>query len=108
MVGWVVVLIGCVSFPVGWNIGRLGGIVDIALSCATIVAGLALVSQSVSSLESYLKIGLPSIHNGEQHTVVHEVAAVMKDVDDGGWREAFAAIEKIEELGKQHGLPPLH
>jgi hypothetical protein len=35
------------------------------------------------------------------------MAAIMKDVDDGGWKEAYAAIQKVEETGKEYGLPPL-
>ena len=107
IIGWVVVAVGCVSFPVGWSAGRAGGIIDIALSCATVVAGLGLVSQSISSLDAYMRIVLPFAHNGEQHPMIHEVVEIMRDVDDGGWQEAYAAIRKMEELGSKYGLPAL-
>jgi hypothetical protein len=107
IVGWLVVAIGCASFPMGWSVGRSSGLIEIALSCATVVAGLGLVSQSVSSLEAYLRIVLPFDRNGEQHPMVYEVAEIMKDVDEGGWQEAYAAIERVERLQEQHGLPPL-
>lgn len=107
IIGWVVVVIGCLSFPVGWSVGRPGGIIDIALSCATIVAGLGLVSQSISSLESYMKITLPFTFNDGQHPLVHDAVDIMKDVDEGGWQEAYAAIRKMEDLQKKYGLPPL-
>lgn len=107
IVGWVVVVIGCVSFPVGWSMGRHGGIVDIVLSCATIVAGLGLVSQSISSLETYMKIALPFTFNGGHHPLVREVVEIMRDVDDGGWQEAYAAIRKVEGLQTKYELPPV-
>jgi hypothetical protein len=107
IIGWMVVVIGCVSFPVGWSVGRPGGIVDIALSFATVVAGLGLVWQSISSLDAYIRIVLPFVHNGEQHPMIHEVAEIMKDVDDGGWQEAYAAIRKMEDLQSKYGLPAL-
>ncbi len=106
-IGWLVVVIGCVSFPVGWSMGRHGGIIDIVLSCATIGAGLGLVSQSISLLETYMKIALPFAFNGGHHPLVHEVIDIMRDVDDGGWQEAYAAIRKVEDLQAKYGLPPL-
>jgi len=108
IVGWIVVAIGCVSFPVGWSVGRPGGLLEIALSCATVVAGLGLVSQSISSLDAYIRITLPFAHNGEQHPMIHEVVEIMKDVDDGGWQDAYTAIMKIEDLGTRFGLPKLN
>jgi hypothetical protein len=107
IVGWIVVAIGCVSFPIGWSVGRPGGLIEIALSCATVVAGLGLVSQSISSLDAYIRIVLPFVHNGEQHPVIHEVVEIMKDVDDGGWQEAYAAINKMEVLQPKYSLPAL-
>ena len=105
IIGWIVVVIGCVSFPVGWSVGRPGGLIEIALSCATVVAGLGLVSQSISSLDAYIRIVLPFAPNGEQHPVIHEVVEIMKDVDDGGWQEAYVAIKKMEELQSKYALP---
>jgi len=107
IIGWMVVVIGCVSFPVGWSVGRPGGLIEIALSCSTVVAGLGLVSQSISSLEAYVRIVLPFAHNGEQHPMIHEVVEIMKNVDDGGWQEAYAAIRKMEELQPKYSLPAL-
>lgn len=106
IIGWLVVIIGCLSFPIGWSVGRHGGIIEIMLSCATIVAGLGLVSQSISSLEGYVKIVLPIKTEGDRHPLVHEVVDLMRDVDEGGWQEAYAAIRKVETLQTRYGLPP--
>ena len=108
IIGWSVVAIGCASFPVGWSVGRPGGLIEIALSCATVVAGLGLVSQSISSLEAYLRIALPFPHNGGQHPMVYEIVEIMKDVDEGVWQEAYAAIRKMEELKARFEVPPLN
>jgi len=108
IIGWVVVAIGCVSFPVGWSVGRPSGLIEIVLSCATVVAGLGLVSQSISSLESYMRISLPFVHDGEQHPMLFEIVEIMKDVDEGGWQEAYAAIDRMEALRAKHGLPALN
>jgi hypothetical protein len=107
MIGWVVVVIGCVSFPVGWSASRPGGLIEIVLSCATAFAGLGLVWQSISSLEVYIRIALPAQHNGEQHPVVIRILEIMHDVDEGGWQEAHAAIRQLEELQTTFLLPPL-
>ena len=107
MVGWIVVVIGCASFPVGWSVGRPGGLVEIVLSCATTFAGLGLVWQSISSLEAYIRIAIPAQHNGERHPVVIRILEIMLDVDEGGWQEAHAAIRRLEELQPTFSLPPL-
>ena len=107
IIGWLVVGIGCVSFPVGWSLGRPNGIIEIGLSCATIVAGLGLVWQGIVTLERYVRIALPCDHNGEQHPLIHRILEIMKDVDEGGWQDAYAAIRKVEQLGVEFSLPPL-
>lgn len=106
IIGWVVVVIGCASFPVGWSLGRHAGIIEIVLSCMVIVAGLAIVWQSISSLESYTNIVLPASHIDEMHPMVREVLEIMKDVDDGGWQEAYGAMRKMEKLQAKHSLQP--
>lgn len=106
VIGWMIVAAGCASFPIGWSMGRPGGVVEIVLSCATIVAGIMVVWQSVSSLEMYIRIVPPLAQNGEQHAFVHDVVEIMKDVDEGGWQETHAAIRRLEELQVKYGLPP--
>ena len=107
MLGWLVVAIGCASFPLGWSLGRPGGIIDIFLSCGVIVSGLGLVWQGIVTLEGYVRIALPGGHNGESHPLVHRVLEIMKEVDEGGWQEAYAAIHKVGDLRTQYSLPPL-
>jgi len=111
LIGWSVVLVGSASVPLGWNIGRPGGLIELTLSGFTILAGLALVWQSVTSLDEYVKIPYPSQQsgngNGETPVVLGEIMEIMQDVADGGWQEAYAALRKINELGMKHGFPSL-
>jgi hypothetical protein len=107
ILGWLIVAIGCASFPLGWTLGRPAGIIEIMLSCTVIVSGLGLVWQGIVTLEGYVKIALPGEGNGEQHPLVHQVLEIMKDVDDGGWQEAYGAIGKVEALRAVYSLPPL-
>jgi len=107
VLGWIIVAIGCLSFPVGWSVGRAGGLIEILLSCSTIVAGLAVVWQSVSSLEAYIRIAVPARDDGERHPAVMQALEIMHDVDEGGWQEAHAAIRRLEELQVTYSLPPL-
>jgi len=107
LLGWTVVVVGCASVPLGWSLGRPGGVLEIGLSCATLAAGLALVSQTISGLESYVRISVPSVGNGGQHPVIDEITALMTDVDQGGWTEARTALEHLMGLESRYGLPPL-
>lgn len=107
LLGWSVVATGCACSFLVINAGRNLGPFGIVLTAAVIIAGLGLVWQSISTLESYLRIALPSVHEGDQSPVVVRVEEIMKEVDDGGWQEAYAAIRKLEELRTTYELPPL-
>jgi hypothetical protein len=111
LIGWSVVLTGCASVPLGWNAGRTGELIDLALSACTILAGLALVWLSVTSLDDYVKIPYSSRHpgngDGEPPVVLGEIMAIMQDVADGGWQEAYAGLSTLKEIGARHGLPAL-
>jgi hypothetical protein len=40
--------------------------------------------------------------------VLFEIIEIMKDVDEGGWQEAYAAIDRMEALRTKYGLPALN
>lgn len=111
ILGWLIVLVGIASVPLGWEFGRPHGAVDIALSAFTVVAGLVIVQQSIASLSSYLTIPFqpPTVEDPSQETPspVKEIVDLMKDVEEGGWQEAYGAIRKLEEMETSHGLPAL-
>lgn len=107
MLGWTIVLLGCLSVPVGWEIGRTTGIVEIGLTVMTTLAGLALVWQNISALEEYLRVPFPFSTDEKTATIVADIRDIMQEVDNGGWQEAFEAIGKLRILQHKHQLPPL-
>ena len=106
ILGWVVVLIGAVSLPVGWKFGQPHGLMDVALSIATIFAGLVVVQQSVAALESYVNVPFHKQESsGEDiHPVLMEIRTLMKEIEEGGWWEANRGIRTIEEIGTKYGF----
>jgi hypothetical protein len=111
LLGWLIVLIGVLSVPIGWNIGRSHGLIDLALSGFTVIAGLALVQQSISSLEAYITVPFPVSEGGngggEQSAVLMDIARLMKEIDEGGWQDAYAAIGTLKKMEKAYDMPAL-
>ena len=109
ILGWVIVSLGFASVPLSWRLGTPHGLVDTMLSAGTVVAGLAVVQQSIAALSSYLHV--PFSERPERtavpHPAVQQLEELMRDIDDGGWQEAYAAIEKLEQMQDAYGLPPL-
>lgn len=111
IIGWLVVLVGLVGVPLGWEFGRPHGLVDIVLSAFTILAGLTVVQQAVVSLSAYVTVPMQGMTAGDSPTelpaAVKEIIEMMKEVEEGGWQEAYALIGKLQEMQATHGLPPL-
>jgi len=111
IIGWLVVLVGLIGIPLGWEFGRPHGLVDIALSAFTILAGLTVVQQAVVSLSAYVTVPMQSLTAGdspaERPAALKDIIEMMKEVEDGGWQEAYAAIGKLQEMQATYGFPPL-
>jgi hypothetical protein len=112
VLGWIIVLAGTASVPLACESGMPHGLMDIVLSAGTIAAGLGLVSQSISSLQSYVNVSFPRTNRegkeNEASAAVQEIVRLMKDVDEGGWQEASAAMRRLKELETTHGFPLLN
>ena len=110
ILGWTIVCVGCASIPLGWRFFGFQGIVDISLSCCTVLAGIALVQLGVSSLDVYIRIPFPrEDHAGTlPRTAMDEITRVMEDIERGGWHEAHSAMNKLKGMEATHGLPALH
>ncbi len=106
LIGWSAVATAFGGIIVGWELGRVHGLVDIVISACAVAAGLALVHQSVVGLSQYLAIPFSA---GEENpdAALDEIRTIMKDVNEGGWQEAFAAMHMLEHMHERHGLPPL-
>ena len=111
ILGWTIVFLGLASIPLSWRLGTPHGLVDTLLSLGTMVAGLAVVQQSVASLAAYLHVPF-SERPGPgtttpPHPAVQHIEEMMRDIDEGGWQEAYAAVRKLEQMHDSFGLPPL-
>ncbi len=110
LLGWMIVLLGCLSVPFGWNLGRRAAFLDVALTTLTVFSGLAVVWQNISALDAYLHIPFPAPADGESvvHSeIISEIRSLMKDVENGGWREAYETIGKLKEIQTKYELPEL-
>jgi hypothetical protein len=108
--GWIIVFAGVAGIPLGWKSGSTHGLLDLLLCAGTIVGGLVLVSEAVSFLGAYTAVPFPSSGEAEDalqgDDLLVEIRRLMKDVEAGGWQEAYAAIGVLQRLGVRHGLPP--
>lgn len=107
--GWLIVFVGCLGFLFGWNFGNWREFRDFVLTTLTIFAGLATVWQNIAALEEYVRIPFPTPKDDvtEEQSIISEIRGLMKEVDDGGWQEAFAAIGQLNEIQVKNGLPKL-
>lgn len=109
IIGWVIVLVGAAGIPLGWRAAGAHGLLDLAVCGGAIVAGLVVVSESVSFLHTYLAVPFPAAGDGaagDRSALIEDLRALMLEVDTGGWQEAYAAIRLLRVLGERHGLPP--
>ena len=111
LIGWGGVLVGCVGVGLRWRAGGPFGLVDIFISAATIIAGLALVQHSIESLSAYVQIPFPDStqpgYGAGYGPALQESREIIMEVDEGGWQEAFLALRRLRSMEQRHGLPPL-
>jgi hypothetical protein len=105
LLGWTIVLLGCLVVLLRWNLERTFGPLDTALAALTVFAGLAVVWQNISALEQYLRVPFPV---ATEDPVLAEIKSLMHEVDEGGWQEAYAAIGQLTAMQRKYGLPELH
>jgi len=109
ILGWVIVLLGLATVPLSWRLGTPHGLVDTLLSAGTVIAGLAVVHQSVAALGSYLHVPFSERpgSTADLPPAILYIEELMRDIDEGGWQDAYAAIGKLELMQDSHSLPPL-
>lgn len=111
LIGWGVVLFGCIGIGLRWRAGGSFELLDLLLSAATILAGLALVQHSVESLTAYLQIPFPDTTQpgfaAGRGPAIQEIKDLIREIDEGGWQEAFLALRRLRGMEQQHGLPPI-
>ncbi len=109
--GWAIVAAGFVGILLGWDFAKPPGLYQLGLCLGAIAAGLVLIQGNIEALSSYVRIPFPVPPAGEEaealQGAVDELRGLMKDVDDGGWQEAFAALDRLRLMGERYGFPPL-
>jgi hypothetical protein len=107
VVGWLVALLGFVAFFFAWDIVRPGGWFNLFLCCGTVVSGIAVVQIAVSALNAYVRIPFSYGEDRENGAaeVVDALRLIMREVEEGGWREAQVAIRGLLKVGERFGLP---
>jgi hypothetical protein len=107
VVGWLVALLGFAAFFFAWDLVRPWGWFSLLLCCANVVSGIAVVQIAVGALDAYVRI--PCSYDGSRENgaagVVEELRSIMKEVEEGGWREAQVAIRGLLLVGERFGLP---
>ena len=110
IIGWVIVLAGALSVPIGWGAARGHGLVDLLLAGATVAGGLMLVSEAISFLEAYLSVPFSSDSGGTaggDPPLLAEIRVIIEEIRAGGWQEAYAAIDRLKGLAGRYPVPPL-
>jgi hypothetical protein len=96
----------------GWLIAAAGGagvftscragedLLSTAIPLSALCAGIALVQQSVARLDAYIAIPFPA---PDPETIARlpllaACAALMQEVDSGGWQEAYAALRTLRGM----------
>ena len=107
--GWLITTAGFISLAMGWRAESFHEILDLALSCLAMVAGVTVVHVSVQALEGYVQVamralqGEPVNHTGTGQSA--ELLTLMREVRDGGWQEAFTALRKVRTFGGEAEPP---
>jgi hypothetical protein len=110
LLGWSIVFLAMISVPFGWNLGRTAVFIEVVLTLLTILAGLALVWHTISALEEYVRIPFAQSEtrpDAALSPLLKEIQSLMKEVDDGGWQEAYAAIGTLKAMEEKYALPKL-
>lgn len=107
LLGWLASALGAAGFFLSWY-GPYETL-SIALSISTAVSGIALVHQSVSALDVYVRVPFPVPPEmpGNLQEAVAQCARLMEDVHRGGWQEAYGALRELKTMADRFGLPPI-
>jgi len=108
--GWLVAAAGFLSLALGWRVETVREILDLALSCLAIAAGIAVVHVSVQALDDFVRVTSAALSRtlgpGVSTGPVVELLALLSDVETGGWQEAFAALRRLQHIGRAPGAQP--
>lgn len=109
LAGWCIAGAGVAALAFRWGPLWEGDLVGGILCALLVVAGILLVQQGVTELSIYVKIPFPqppdTDENRDLRNTVADLAAVMGDVEEGGWQDALQALAALRAIGERYGLP---
>jgi hypothetical protein len=102
--GWAITAGGAACLLVFWREPLPHGAFDLLLSAGGMAAGLGLVQTNLASLQSYVTVPFPGLPGRVPPELLAMLRGWMKDVAEGGWRDAYAVLQQLEKIiGEQEG-----
>jgi hypothetical protein len=106
--GWCLAALGAGVALASCGQGATPDLMSFLVPVGASAAGVALVYQSVAALDAYVRISFPfpdpGAAPGHIAAVCEESAQLMRDIDQGGWQEAYAALRALKTMPERHGL----
>lgn len=107
LLGWGVVIAAAAALYFGRDLVRPEGWFIPLLCAGAAAAGIALVQAGIAGLTAYVRVPWPwPVDESSPPEYLRALREVMDAVDRGGWREAAAALEALERIGREAGLSP--
>jgi len=108
--GWLLAGSGVGAIALRWEPVWSGDLASVMMCVFLFAGGVATVHVNLSALMSYVRVPFPPPDagggSGDSADAVREILPLMKEVDEGGWQEAFRAMESLRAIGVRYGLPP--
>jgi hypothetical protein len=108
IIGWLATAIGCTGLLASCREAFSGDVFALAIPLCAVVAGLALVHQSVAALDAYVAIPFPKPDPEQVPSYICEAVSEctrwMGEIERGGWQDAFHAIGAMATLAERYGL----
>jgi hypothetical protein len=102
LIGWGITILGSAGLLGSCGGMDRGDLLIVGIPIVTMFAGILTVHQSITALQSYVTtpFPLPDADELEEPLLTRIVACdgLMREVAQGGWREAFEAIGALEAL----------
>jgi hypothetical protein len=107
LLGWGVVVASAAVLYLGRDLVRPASWFVPLLCAGAAASGIALVQAGIAGLTAYVRIPWPwPEDDGSPREHLRALKEVMEAVDRGGWREASTALDALEKIGRDAGLPP--
>jgi hypothetical protein len=100
--GWAITALGALGFLGSFPGMERGDLLVVVIPLVTMAAGILIVHLSIVALESYVTTPFPMPDPGEIEEPLGQILPacrdIMKEVAEGGWKEAFDAIRTLSAM----------